>query len=88
MTTQSKSLRFADQLARSPYTSLGSYPLFAWTSDGAALCKSCAKTEREAIGTTTGSDGWCIEGLEVNYEDTDLYCDHCSSKIESAYGEV
>lgn len=87
MTTQSRSLRLADQLARHPYTSVGSYPLFAITSDGAALCKTCCQTEREAIGTTTGRDGWCVTGLSINYENPTLYCDNCSERIESAYAE-
>nr|BDD46145.1 hypothetical protein 42 [bacterium] len=85
MTTQSRSLRFADQLARSPYSSIGSYPLYAVTSDGACLCSECCSTEREAIGTTTGNDGWCVVGIDVNYENTDLTCDHCGNVVEAAY---
>lgn len=85
MTTQSKSLRLADQLSAQPYTWPGGYPLFVITSDGAALCHKCCSTERELIGTTTGSDGWCVIALEINYEDKSLYCDHCSNQIESAY---
>jgi hypothetical protein len=87
MTTQSKSLRLADQLSASPYVWPGGYPLFAITTDGACLCKDCAKTERNSIGTTTGSDGWTVEALDVNWEDPDLYCDHCGARIESAYAE-
>jgi hypothetical protein len=87
MKIQSKSLRLADQLSSSPYAWSGGYPLFALTNDGACLCKDCAKTERNTIGTTTGSDGWTVEALDVNWEDPDLYCDHCGSRIESAYAE-
>ena len=87
MTTQSRSLRFADQLSRSPYAWPGGYPLFAITSDGAALCKKCAATERDAIATTTGTDGWCVVGLAINYEDPALFCDHCGERIESAHAE-
>ena len=85
MTTQSKSLRFADRLAGSPYAFPGGYPLFAVTSDGACLCSKCCGNERELIGTTTGDDGWHVIGLDINYEDKTLYCDHCSAQIESAY---
>ena len=85
MTTQSRSLRFADQLANSPYAFPGGYPLFAVTSDGACLCSTCCSSEREQIGTTTGSDGWNVVGLDINYEDTTLHCDHCSAQIQSAY---
>jgi len=85
MTTQNKSLRLADQLSVQPYAWPGGYPMFAITSDSAALCNKCCSTERELIGTTTGSDGWCVIALEINYEDANLYCDHCSNQIESAY---
>ena len=87
MTTQSHSLRLADRLVRSPYAWPGCYPLFAITSDGAALCKHCCSTEREAIGTTTGTDGWNVLALDVNWEDPDLNCDNCGQAIESAYGD-
>lgn len=85
MTTQSKALRLAYQLAREPFAWPGAYPLFALTSDGAALCPTCCESEREAIATTTGQDGWNVVALEVNWEDAELFCDHCNSKIESAY---
>jgi len=85
MTTQSKSLRLADQLAKSPYAWPGGYPMFAITKDCAVLCSDCCKTERESIGTTTGTDGWTVVGLDVNWEDQNLYCDHCSKTIECAY---
>ena len=85
MTTQSTSLRLADQLVRSPYAFPGGYPMFALTSDGGCLCHECCKTERESIGTTTGSDGWCVTALDINYEDADLLCDHCGNLIEAAY---
>ena len=85
MTTQSSSLRFADRLAKSPYAFPGGYPLFAITSDGACLCSNCCGSERESIGTTTGNDGWNVVGIDINYEDPDLYCDNCSDAIEAAY---
>ena len=85
MTTQSRSLRFADQLSRSPFAWPGGYPLVAVTSDGACLCHRCTATEREAIGTTTGTDGWNVVGLQVNWEDSQLFCDQCSAQIEAAY---
>jgi hypothetical protein len=87
MTTQSRSLRLADQLTASPYAWPGGYPLFAITGDGGCLCKCCTKTEREAIGTTTGSDGWCVVAVDCNWENPDLFCDHCGDRIESAYAE-
>ena len=85
MTTQSRSLRLADQLVRSPYAWPGGYPMFAITSDGACLCKKCCSTEREAIGTTTGNDGWCVIDLDINFEDAELTCAHCGNLVEAAY---
>ena len=61
--------------------------MFAITSDGSALCKCCVKTERKAIGTTTGSDAWSLVSLDVNWENHALFCDHCGERIESAYAE-
>jgi hypothetical protein len=37
------------------------------------------------IGTTTGTDGWNVTAIAVNWEDTDLYCSHCGEQIEAAY---
>ena len=66
MTTQSTSLRLADQLSgRAPRQPYG-YPMYAVTSDGGVICPECAFTEREAIATTTGSDGWCVVAIAVN----------------------
>ena len=87
MTNQSISLRLADLLVAEPYAWPGGYPRFAITRDGAAICKACVSDNREAIGTTTGGDGWCVDALDVNWEDPHLYCDHCGELIESAYGE-
>jgi hypothetical protein len=87
MTTQSRSLRLADRLARHPYAWPGGYPFFAITNDGAALCRHCAASERASIGTTTGTDGWCLVAIDANWEDPALYCDHCGERIESAYAE-
>ena len=82
---ESRSLR--DRLIESPCAWPGGYPMFAVTSDGAALCQSCCKSESRSIGSTCGTDGWAIAGLAVNWEDPDLYCDHCGDRIESAYAE-
>ena len=86
MTTQSTSLRLADQLSgRAPRQPYG-YPMYAVTSDGGVICPECAFTEREAIATTTGSDGWCVVAIDVNWENDSLHCDNCSDQIPSAYG--
>lgn len=68
----------------------GGYPLYFVTADGAALSFKAAKAERrnilEAIRDNDARSGWRICGVDVNWEDTDLTCDHTNEKIESAYG--
>lgn len=76
---------------RHKYTWPGGYPTFGVMTDGGALCHACLKTERASIvrATLTPGDrsGWGLAGIDINYEDPDLYCDHCSDRIESAYAE-
>ena len=84
---QLKSRRLRDEIISNPYAWPGGYPLHAITSDCAALCKECCKTESRSIGSTYGADGWTIEALAVNWENARLYCDHCNNRIESAYAE-
>ena len=31
--------------------------------------------------------GWRAAAVDINYEDTELYCAHTNKQIESAYGE-
>ena len=88
MTTQSRSLRLASRLAERPFTWPGGYPCHAVTNDGEALCHQCCVNERKQIATTTGSDGWCIVAIDVNWEDPALHCAHCSNRISSAYAET
>ena len=87
MTTQSRSLRLADQLSSSPYAWPGCYPLFGLFNDGGVCCHKCARAERSSIGTTTGTDGWALVAIDANWEDPALFCDHCGERIESAYAE-
>lgn len=68
----------------------GGYPLFLITSDCAAICFACARKERRNIFdsiSNKSNDGWRVVATDINYEDSELTCDHCSKRIESAYGE-
>jgi hypothetical protein len=50
------------------------------------LCHQCANRELER--TLDPDDAqFHVVGEFINYEDSDLYCDHCGRRIESAYGE-
>ena len=73
-----------------PYAWPGGYPRYFVTSDGAALSYKAAKDESELIETAIAedlSDGWRVVACDINWEDSDLYCDHTGERIESAYGE-
>lgn len=87
MTTQSQSLRLADDLTANPFAWPGGYPRFGVTSDGAALCPQCCSIERNSLATTTGSDGWCLVASDINWEDASLFCDHCGCQIQAAYSD-
>ncbi len=68
----------------------GGYPVYYVTTDGGALCPKCMTAERAQIVRSTVErqhDGWALEGSDINWEDSQLYCDHCSKRIESAYAE-
>ena len=82
--------KFKATLRHGAFTDLGGYPLFFITSDCAPLCFKCAHKEfRNIIDSirNRANDGWRIITRAINYEDTELYCDHCSEPIKLAYGE-
>lgn len=68
----------------------GGYQLYLICSDGAPLCFECGRKEARnilpAIHAKDGS-GWRVVATDINYEDNDLHCEHCSSKIPAAYGD-
>ncbi len=73
------------------YAWTGGYPLYFITSDGAALSyRAVRENWREVVSAHLSNDtrcGWHIAGVEINYEDPDLYCEHTGERIESAYAE-
>lgn len=83
---------FRAAVRNGPYAWPGGYPLYFITSDGAALSFKAAKAERrnilEALRDNATGSGWHVAGIDVNWEDSDLTCDHTNEKIESAYGEA
>ena len=81
---------FRRAMRHGKYTDLGGYPVYFITSDCAALSFDAAKQKRRAILESIRdrlNDGWRIVALDINYEDSDLFCDHTGKRIESAYGE-
>ena len=76
----------------------GGYSLYYLTLDMAAMCSACVNKENGSeahVGCTVSEVGkcadndpqWCVITMDVNWEDTDLYCAHCSGRIESTYAE-
>ncbi len=64
----------------------GGYPLFYITKDSVILCPKCTNENIELLSDPYDPQ-WYIVGYDINYEDSDLYCDHCGERIESAYGD-
>lgn len=76
------------------FTDLGGYPLFLIMADGGCLCADCATKEKGLIHGSMfdarrghNDKQWIPYGIEINYEDAALFCDHCNKRIESAYAE-
>jgi hypothetical protein len=84
-------LQQAKMVARDKYAWPGGYPMFLVMADGGCLCPACVKAEwRQIVQYTLWNQpesGWMVLGQEINWENPDLYCDHCGERIESAYAE-
>lgn len=82
--------RFRADVRNGAYAWPGGYPLYFLCSDGGTLCFPCAYKERGSIIRAIHgrwSDGWRVVACDANWEDPDMYCAHCSDRIESAYAE-
>lgn len=76
-------------LRHGDYAWPGGYPLYFVTSDGGALAFDTVRAEFESIVWAHMNDerlgGWHLYGVDVNYEDNDLYDDHTGEKIGCVY---
>lgn len=84
----------ARDLREGPFTSVGSYPKFWVTEDGAALSHAAVMADAKRYLRATGGDvetcealDYRIIGCDINYENTDLFCDETGERIPSAYAE-
>ncbi len=66
-------------------TDLGGYPLYYITEDGGVLSPEAVQ-ENQDLTNDPNDQEWYVIGVEVNYEDTSLMCDHTGKLIPSAYG--
>jgi hypothetical protein len=67
------------------------YPLFYLANDGETLCPKCVNANVRAILESTlegARDGWAVEAVDVNWEDAEMFCANCNTRIPSAYAEV
>ena len=78
--------------------SMHGYPLYFLTADGGTLKPS---TVRENIGVVaratrdyfrrhgdpSWAEQWAVVGLDINWEDPDMYDDHTGARIAPAYAE-
>jgi len=81
---------FRELIENGPYAWPGGYPLYFVTSDGAALSFEAAENESALIEDSIANeinDGWRVVAAEINWEYSELYCDHTGKRIESAYCE-
>lgn len=71
------------------FTSVGCYPVFLLTADGGTIHPSCGRENAFLVGRAErNADGqWQVVAADVNWENPDMYCDHCGERIESAYAE-
>lgn len=72
----------------------GGYPLYYVFTDGGCICPGCVNENIAEIDSAnrTGRPfnshgGWAVIAMDVNYEDAELRCDHCSELIPAAYAE-
>lgn len=79
---------------RAPFAFPGGYEIHAVMSDGGCLCHTCAKDNAKLIIADTRSDarsgcghsGWEFYAADINWEDDNLFCDHCGNQLKPEYG--
>lgn len=82
--------RLHKSLKEGRYSSLGSYPKFYYTKDGDVLSHEAVKenlTQIRRAMLRQDDKNWCIVGVEINWEDPNLYCADTGERIPSAYAE-
>ena len=81
---------FRKAVRNGAYAWPGGYPVFWLMDDGGVLAFDVCKTERhnmlESLATNS-RDGWRPVALEINWEDTEMFCAHTGARIEAAYEE-
>jgi ribosomal protein L24E len=84
------SLKLRATLRAGPYAWPGGYELCFVMKDGGAMHFTCVKREFKRIAKelrNPGDPAWLPACLDTNWEENDLYCEHCNEKIAPAYGD-
>ena len=76
-----------EYLEHGPAAWPGGYPVYAYMSDGEALCFECTRDSDEVHEDASCRDGWCFVGADVYWEGPTMQCAHCNGDLESAYGD-
>jgi hypothetical protein len=66
------------------YAFPGGYPIYYLAADNGVLCPKCAN---EYTPERDNDEQLKPVAFGINYEDAQLYCEHCNKRIESAYAE-
>lgn len=67
----------------------GGYPIYFITQGCEAVCPSCVNKNRDLIDAAYADEDarWNVIDVDINYEDTYLYCCNCDATIEAAYAD-
>jgi len=79
-------------LRNGPYAFPGGYPVYFIAADGEPLSYDAVKNNLKLVMHAVAyphyrEDGWRIVGMDINWEDPELFCAHTGDRIESAYAE-
>lgn len=90
MSTRYSISDFRRDMRHGQYAWPGGYQRYFILSDGDVLSFDAARENLrailEAIDRHDGS-GWRIVAVDINWEDTSLYCSHSGERIPAAYGD-
>jgi hypothetical protein len=81
---------FIEALKNGEFAWPGGYQQYFIVDDGEALSFEAAEENRDLIIDAINekeNNGWRVVGVDVNWEDDNLFCAHTGKKIPSAYGE-
>jgi len=75
-------------LRNGPYAWPGGYPLYLVDIEGDCYHIDCVRgMYRSVVNDTKHGSGFVMTNVEVNWENTAMWCYECHEIIDSAYGE-